>query len=297
MCLVDIGLEVTNLREQINRCFGVICFNDDLSREEIFRIHPVSLWNMLRFYAQPFLDSLRALDFLGNLQRVGNQDIPLEPMLRENIMGHLETLRESLKTLNLRMSLINAELLRVQLEESKVVDDFITRSIAELGRRVRDEIELELLFRIPSDRAKFYNPDKPIFGSEVSDKFPNLTYDTVEAGNCYAVARYSACVFHLMRIMEYVVQQIGLAITGITGIVDENWKNIIDRTRKEIVSRFPKEKDPDRIKWESLLGHLETVKIAWRNPTMHPKETYTEEEAENIIRAVKTLLREIVMII
>ncbi|MGO9021027.1 MAG: hypothetical protein ACLQVJ_22005 [Syntrophobacteraceae bacterium] len=163
--------------------------NNDLLEEEIFRTRPASLWNMLRFYAQPFLDSVRALDFLGNLQGFAKQNISLDAALRENIMRALETLRQSLKTLNLRMSLIHVELLRAQLEDSKVIDDFITGSIAELGRRVRDEINLELLFRIPSDRAEFYNPDKPIFGSEVSDKFPNLAYDIVEAGNCFAVAR------------------------------------------------------------------------------------------------------------
>jgi HEPN domain-containing protein len=32
---------------------------------------------------------------------------------------------------------------------------------------------------------------------------------------------------------------------------------------------------------------LDNVREAWRNPTMHPKETYTEEEAENAFRFVK----------
>jgi len=97
--------------------------------------------------------------------------------------------------------------------------------------------------------------------------------------------------------MEYAVQRIGISVTGVPTIKDENWKNIVDLIRKEIKIRFPKEKDEERIRWESILGYLETVKVAWRNPTMHPKQTYTEEEAESIIGAVKALMRELAKII
>jgi hypothetical protein len=33
--------------------------------------------------------------------------------------------------------------------------------------------------------------------------------DADEAGKCFAVGRYTACVFHLMRIMERCVQKMG----------------------------------------------------------------------------------------
>jgi len=47
-----------------------------------------------------------------------------------------------------------------------------------------------------------------------------------------------------------------------------------------------------RIKYEAMLGHLETVKITWRNPTMHPKATYTDREAEKIIGAVQAFVED-----
>jgi hypothetical protein len=100
-----------------------------------------------------------------------------------------------------------------------------------------------------------------------------------------------------MRVVEHVVQRIGVVITGVPSLADKSWFQIIDKTGKAISGKFPDEKDPNRIKWELILGHLQTIRIAWRNTTMHPKETYTEEEAEDVLRGVKTLLREIVKII
>ena len=41
-----------------------------------------------------------------------------------------------------------------------------------------------------------------------------------------------------------------------------------------------------------MIGHLETVKIVWRNRTMHPKATYTEEEAKKIVNAVQVFVQD-----
>jgi hypothetical protein len=42
-----------------------------------------------------------------------------------------------------------------------------------------------------------------------------------------------------------------------------------------------------------LSAQLYVVKVAWRNEVMHPKQTYTAEEADNVFRSPRTFVREL----
>jgi hypothetical protein len=46
-----------------------------------------------------------------------------------------------------------------------------------------------------------------------------------------------------------------------------------------------------------IAKYLRHVKNAWRNPTMHPKRTYTEEEARDILNCVRSFMRELVKVL
>jgi hypothetical protein len=41
-------------------------------------------------------------------------------------------------------------------------------------------------------------------------------------------------------------------------------------------------------------AHLHTVRIAWRNEVMHPKQTYTVDEATRIFNSVESFFRDLV---
>jgi len=64
----------------------------------------------------------------------------------------------------------------------------------------------------------YYNPSESIFGKEIATKFPDLLEDISESGNCYALDRYTACIFHLMRVVEKSVQQFGIKM-GLFAII------------------------------------------------------------------------------
>jgi hypothetical protein len=44
-------------------------------------------------------------------------------------------------------------------------------------------------------------------------------------------------------------------------------------------------------------ANLYAVKLAWRNEVMHPNDTYTLEEAEDILRQVKLFMQQLVEIV
>jgi hypothetical protein len=52
-------------------------------------------------------------------------------------------------------------------------------------------------------------------------------------------------------------------------------------------------KGPARDEWSACHVNLYQVKQAWRNSTMHPKETYTTEQAKEVTEAVHAFLRQL----
>jgi hypothetical protein len=96
------------------------------------------------------------------------------------------------------------------------------------------------------------------------------------------------------RAVQKIADKIGIPIT-ITWEME--WQAIVNDIRSEMKKLFPKHSNPERLKYEPILGYLETVKIAWRNPTMHPKATYTEEEAKDLIHTVKIFLKELAKVL
>ena len=96
------------------------------------------------------------------------------------------------------------------------------------------------------------------------------------------LGRNTACVFHLMRVMEAAVQGFGTKL-GVPLVYDLEWQTILDRLNPPIK---PMNKgDPLRPVYSAIHANLYHVKIAWRNETMHPKATYDEGEALNVINA------------
>jgi hypothetical protein len=143
-------------------------------------------------------------------------------------------------------------------------------SIANRIESIRSAIQIEMsrttFMHIPTEQANFYD-QKELFGKQVNDKFPGIQFDIVEAGNCYATGRGTACVFHLMRIMETGVQEFGKKL-GVTLVNEKNWQNILDEINKAIKA-LPK--SPVTVEMSEAAANLYAVKLAWRNEVMHPK--------------------------
>ncbi len=155
-------------------------------------------------------------------------------------------------------------------------------------------------FYVPPERAKFFPraDDQHIFGEAVARAFPSAIYDLSEAGTCLALARGSACVFHLMRILE--VGLIALGKRFGVSLERTNWAPAIDQLESKIREMH---KDP---MWKSLpdckeqqeffaqaASHFGVLKDAWRNYTMHARGGYTPEQAERVFENVKGFMQKL----
>ena len=165
----------------------------------------------------------------------------------------------------------------------------VMTAVEEVRSRFHDEVEARgSFFYIPIARADKFDSPEP-FGAKISAKFPRFTEDIQEAHKCYACARYTACVFHLMRVMESSLQRLGKKLKTSSPVETTNWQEILDQVNKSI--KAMNHKLPKTKKLAEIASHLYNVKLAWRNEVMHPKSTYTEEEAAAIITQVGVYLR------
>jgi hypothetical protein len=65
-----------------------------------------------------------------------------------------------------------------------------------------DELNRMKLYHVRDELAAIYDHPQP-FGQAVFDAFPSAILDTQNAGKCLALGQPTACMFHLMRVMEH----------------------------------------------------------------------------------------------
>jgi HEPN domain-containing protein len=178
------------------------------------------------------------------------------------------------------------------LETVRETDDAqrILFDAADLRRRLLDQFTSVSCLCLSHRESALFAPTEPLFGADVERKFPKASEDVAEAGKCLALGRYTASVFHLMRVTELGVQQFGDTL-GVQLAHELNWQNILDQLNKTIKQRNPKASDTKR--FAEAASHLYNVKLAWRNEVMHPKETYTEEQAKEVFEATRAFMRDL----
>ena len=150
-----------------------------------------------------------------------------------------------------------------------------------LRERIEDDLKVEHFFHLTPSDVPLYESKEP-FGAQVAKKFPKASEDIEEASKCLVFQRPTACVFHLMRAMEVIVQRLAKKL-GVAN-VEKEWGKLLSDIAKAIEA-MPKGAKRDR--WSEAHTHLYHVKQAWRNDTMHPKQTYTREQAHDVYRAVR----------
>jgi hypothetical protein len=235
---------------------------------------------------------------LGALRAVMDRSIQeqeggtLDEAIRTKLSGALDNFSKTLQKIELKIACKAMENVRKTLTDSFDVNDF-ANALHTLEQTIEWEMQEVHFFYMPSEQVRCYAKSE-LFGQDVNTKFPMIQFDMVEAGNCYAMGRGTACVFHLMRIMEVGVQQFGTKL-GVTFADAKNWQNILDEINKAIKLLPPK--DPATKAMCVASANLFAVKLAWRNEVMHPKDTYTLEEADTLIGQVKLFMGQLASII
>lgn len=183
------------------------------------------------------------------------------------------------------------------LDDVEVVDprvDFeplrVSTRLEDLVQNIQSELKAQLFLVVPAERKKWFKDgDAPLFGQQVADAFPESSIELAEAGRCFALARWTACVFHVMRGLELALHKWAaqLGASQFKAIELENWKNILDAAQRKIdqLQQQPKspEKDATLAYYSETRAHFLSIKDAWRNHVAHARERYDEQRALAIL--------------
>ncbi len=207
----------------------------------------------------------------------------------------LLALKRKCEALGMKMA---AELIEVMAGEFPDIDVSV-RGPELMNRMLGDFKKSLVLMTIPAERAVFWHQPN-MFGEAVSKRFAPVADDIEEAGNCFTAGRYTAAVFHLMRVIEAGVIALG-EMVGIDDPKGPSWNSVLTRIETLLdKTPYPKRSvDLQRATpfLSEILPQLHAIQRAWRNKVMHfetkivPTSEYTQDKATAILVATNTLMR------
>jgi len=255
------------------------------------------LWRaeeMVKFYAEKFVALAATFRSITNYLKGASKD-DMSKEMRGALAGELATTLELLKQIGLRQSAKKAQKISSQTTYAGYDGPHLARGIDELQERIKDELEDGYFLHLSPEEAKLFESTDPLFGGDVQGKFPGATYEIDEAAKCLALGRSTACVFHLMRVMEIGIGSVRQSI-GIPDPIkgaDRNWGAILRKIKDAIDRKSTPWKPGDKALFEEAYASLDAVRAAWRNATMHVESKYNPDEAEHIYAVVKGFMRKI----
>jgi hypothetical protein len=141
-----------------------------------------------------------------------------------------------------------------------------------------------------------------LFHNSITARLEETSDDIIEACRSFVADRFTACVFHLMRVVEYGL----LEVARLAEINDPkpSWGAILDRLEK-LAHKTKFEDLPNGVKphidlIRELLPRMHAIQHAWRNRMIHvenkliPTGGVTEEVANDVMNSVEIFMKTLV---
>lgn len=163
----------------------------------------------------------------------------------------------------------------------------------DLERRIGDELKKQIHYQVdPGLVALVYNPE--LGWESVIAKFPEIKSDATEASWCLVFFRWTASVFHLMRVMECGIDR--LSKMARVSKKRPGWDGLlVDIDKKQLAPKAGSKKTAAKRKKDRFIAdavmQLRAVKEA-RNTTMHDySKVYTPNQAIELFKAVQSFMQ------
>lgn len=259
----------------------------------------VSLWDMLKFSAVSYIKLGYGAGFVNALfnpklpkLKPEAMGVPIPESGRAVTLPYLESMRDELAgPLSAKTAVAEIDRLIELLKTGKCTAADLLEKHNSIHSRIEDELKGSHFLYVEPRDVPYFNGGPLLFGPEVAAKF-NLSEDIESAGKCLALGQPTACVFHLMRIMEAALHRLGKVLEVKFQPGTQSWFQICNEAAKAAVNR-PAKTAKQKARNAALgaaASHLQTVRLAWRNEVMHPKATYTQEQASEVFAATRTFM-------
>lgn len=267
---VDQSPHLVSLWDIIMECFTV------KGNDVIWAIH---LWEM-------FIATQRT-----HLFKRQWKDYALEPEIIKNLVFLADQACKIATELGLKFSLQKATQLKMAAGMLPFSATHAIQMFSDVREAFTHELQTVLFLRATDDMVEHLDKKQP-FGVSVSTAFPECVEDLEEAHQCFALARYTASMFHLGRAMESAVKLVAKK-AGAKIPKKDNWQHYSDAINAAIKA-MPFNTLTQRNKREPFAGvanYLFNFKEAWRNQTAHPKKTYTRQEARDLLSSAQAFFQ------
>jgi hypothetical protein len=258
---------------------------------------PISLWQLMDYFSShEFMKAIREvyayeLELKRSVEELGNWDKEFPDWENKEVNELLSKVEASFNPQEFPQT-FNVVKRVYAFANSKCTHHELYMRVVALREAMEDELRGRKLVFIAGLKGS-YCDKKDAFGEQVSIAFPSAQFDILNAGNCYAVGLNTACVFHLMRVLERglraLCHDLGLPYKT------EAWGGIL----KDIESAIEEVQAQGRNspKWANLHFYSEFaiefryIKDAWRNYVMHAQESYDEQRAKTIMEHVHNFMQ------
>ncbi|MCK9495040.1 MAG: hypothetical protein M0R75_06020 [Dehalococcoidia bacterium] len=256
-------------------------------------VSPLELIDMLRFHAAAFAASMSALSRMTAFIALDEWD-SVEDSEIEKVVADIEKAVKELphsRAIPLQIERIH-NLLNMGADRKSV-----SLLLRELHENILAEMSGSWFLVIPDYQRHFYEQHFPLFGVEVEEAFPEALFDIAAAGRCLALGESTACVFHLMRVLEKGLHQLAREVDVPMGerIEYEQWHVVIDQITATIEKMKALPKSPEKLhrlqRYSDVAIEFRLFKEAWRDHVAHSRARYDSQEAARIWRGVRDFMR------
>ena len=246
----------------------------------------MSLWDVLQETKAETICRLSSV--------VGQMLVALEFSLpRADMMASsLGELHREAEQLGLRPVVRQLERIKDHFLGGSATGQSLRPMVVDLYNRMLEVFEERLFLTLSPDAERYYSQPEPLFGSVVDNAFPSTADDIAEAGKCFALGRYTAAVFHLMRTLEVGLGALARETKATTG--NPNWETVLNAITSRVNQMGPATDGPD---WKErqqyiseAVAQFRIFKHAWRNYVTHSRVTYDEEKARAIYESVREFM-------
>jgi hypothetical protein len=251
----------------------------------------ISWWDMKPFPVAQFLGYTRALQ--GMLAKPDEfPDALIDGTRKAEELDILKNLSEEAESYAL-FSTADQFIRMYRLIENGTTPAKFNELIPEVLNRLEDDCKRHVVMVIEPEYVKYAADNFDPTGTsakKVSVQFSSAADDIAEAGKCLSFGRSTACVMHLNRVVE-----VGLtALAGALNVPPQNdWGKYLKKIDEELADRLKTSgaRSGDEQFYAEVAITIDSIRRAWRNPTMHVAKTHTLEQAEEIYVAVRSFMR------
>jgi HEPN domain-containing protein len=245
---------------------------------------------MNKFSAGLFVNLGSSLQWFGTLPRIGEWNREM----REDAIKFGEKIREDLRKIGCETAARFAGRFGWQSFKPSDVEPLATH----LRQVIFDEMDQQLFFWVPKERARFYelpedkskwNDTEKAIDGIISDRFKKASVEILAARKAYAVGQFTPCVFHLMRAAETGLKALYKTLNISAPRLADSWGNLLkpldEQLKKNVADRYGDwATNPDF--FDHATNDVRAIKRAWRDTTMHIESNYNDGEALKALNAV-----------